>query len=130
MRLILDAETVYMVHFHRTKLPHHDDARKVTHITFCAVHIGPCRAKQRPCGTPAYTGRAVCSPLDQYVKATGRKIAFTRAIEPLPRDVRERLWHHYLELSPPKTKHPHSPPSKARGTETNHVGRVQGGPTT
>ena len=42
-------------------------------------------------------GKAVCSPEDNFCKATGRKVALTRALRTLPRDLRKEVWDTYLE---------------------------------
>lgn len=68
--------------------------------TICTVHYGPCAAKTRPCNTPGQnTGQALCSVRDNFCKATGRKIAFGRAIATFPRPVRTLLWREYLRQS-------------------------------
>lgn len=40
-------------------------------------------------------GLSSCAPGDQYCRRTGRKLAFTRAISHLPKDVRAELWAEY-----------------------------------
>lgn len=48
------------------------------------------------------TGEAssMCAPMDNYVKATGRKQAFKRAIWSFPRAVRHALWATYWHAFP------------------------------
>jgi hypothetical protein len=42
------------------------------------------------------TGQAVCAKEDHFVKETGRKVALTKAVADLPRDVRAAIWQAYL----------------------------------
>src|SRR5256885_1886821 len=68
--------------------------------TQCTIHVGPCKKEERVCRTPGTTGVAKCSLKDEFKKITGRKLAFARAIEPLPRGVRRQLWENYFEQRP------------------------------
>ena len=40
-----------------------------------------------------YTGSCKCHVDDNFVKATGRKIALSRAIAELPREERKKIWN-------------------------------------
>ncbi len=42
-------------------------------------------------------GTANCSHADIFSKETGRKIALTRAVKPLPKKVRTAIWKAYFE---------------------------------
>lgn len=44
-----------------------------------------------------FTGWAVCVEGDNFNRSTGRRIALTRAIAPLPREVRYVAWKQYGE---------------------------------
>jgi hypothetical protein len=90
--LLTAGDTKYKAHFHYSKY----DGKRETH---CTLHVAPCAAAMRPCGTkPAGTGLTICSHLDEFKRATGRKIALGRAMSGLrlPRDVRMTLWADYL----------------------------------
>jgi hypothetical protein len=108
MRLIISNSLFYTVHFARTSL---DPERRTFH---CYVHEGKCT--QHPCNGPAMHGTTRCSHLDQFVKAKGRKIAFTRAISSLPATTRALLWREYLKQSPPPPARPTARPTE-RGQE-------------
>lgn len=43
-----------------------------------------------------YYGHAFCHPLDQFNKATGRRVALTHAIANLPREERRAVWQTWL----------------------------------
>ena len=43
-----------------------------------------------------FSGISLCSIKDNFCKETGRKIALTRAIRKLPREVRQLVWAEYL----------------------------------
>jgi hypothetical protein len=65
--------------------------------TECTVHELPCSEKARPCNTdPSSTGVAKCAATDNFCRATGRIIALTRALQPLPRSLRAQLWASYF----------------------------------
>lgn len=127
MRLVIDKDTFIMAHFHRERM-----TSGAPDWIFCNIHAGPCTTKKGPCITPSVMGVARCSERDRFCKATGRKIAFTRAISSQPRDVRAKLWaaYHmsakntmkYLDTTPTSTTGP-----MMRGLEANHVGIVRGG---
>jgi hypothetical protein len=42
-------------------------------------------------------GKARCSKEDMFHKPTGRKIALTRAVEPLAREIRSKIWRIYFQ---------------------------------
>ena len=66
--------------------------------TECTVHELPCSEQARPCNTePHSTGVAKCARMDNFCKATGRKLALARALRPLPRSLRSELWANYFE---------------------------------
>lgn len=112
MRLYIDAEHFWMAHFHTSEVDVHDDGSKSWHnpdgkprvckVTHCTVHSGPCE-RLKPPSPPLclvkgqMTGTAICGMFnpEQFVRATGRKIAFTRAVKSLPRNVRAALWTAY-----------------------------------
>ncbi len=93
MVLKLEKET-YIAHFTHVRTA--DRLWEVT--TLCTIHVAPCATSKRPCETlTAVTGIARCSRKDNFEKAKGRKLAFTRAISHLPRDTRRQLWVAYLQ---------------------------------
>lgn len=66
----------------------------------CAIHLGKCvrEGDKKICLVkPIGVGVSTCSKKDQFVKKTGRKIAFTRAIMTFPRELRAQLWADYLK---------------------------------
>jgi hypothetical protein len=82
-------DTVYIAHFSHSVI-----ARK----TDCGVHEGRCprtNGKESCKAEVVWRGRARASLLDQFTRATGRKIAFTRAIAHLPKELRSKLWNAY-----------------------------------
>lgn len=94
------AERSYSVHFHHVAT----DGDFISHKTICSIHPTPCAKKERPCGTPGtLTGEAFCSVRDPFNKARGRKIAFGRAIESLPKPTRALLWNAYLNRKGERT---------------------------
>jgi len=46
-------------------------------------------------GRRVSSGMANCSRLDQFCRATGRKLALTRAVAELPKHVRAAIWEGY-----------------------------------
>jgi hypothetical protein len=88
MILQLGPEGVFIAHFS------HSVKRRES---LCGIHGGFCvkAGKDQPCTVPALHGRARASRADQFSRAVGRKLAFTRAIEPLPKDLRTMLWDAY-----------------------------------
>lgn len=46
----------------------------------------------KPAEGPICAGDAVCSSGDRFQRRVGRKVALTRAICHLPRDVRREIW--------------------------------------
>ena len=46
-------------------------------------------------GRRVSSGLANCSRLDQFCRATGRKLALTRAVAELPKHVRKAIWEGY-----------------------------------
>lgn len=95
---IRDGATEYVVH-----LTYLNDLgnRAVT----ARVHEGKCfepwGAEQETCQRECGVGTAVCNPKDQYVRATGRKVALGRALRSLDLDweTRARIWSEYLRPS-------------------------------
>lgn len=81
--------------------------RKVPTAVTARVHEGPCVREiencatddptQGPCTKAADTGRAYCHPKDQFVRATGRKVALGRALRNLTdsKARRAELWADY-----------------------------------
>lgn len=70
--------------------------------TSCAIHLGDCVGKGRPCGTPGTeVGHAECSVQDTFNRAKGRRVAFSRAIRAFPKHVRQQLWRQWLKSYPP-----------------------------
>ena len=49
------------------------------------------------CGPAGYSGIAKCGKSDNFNKAIGRKIAFTRALKNIPRAERKELWEAYKQ---------------------------------
>lgn len=48
-------------------------------------------------GQHTYTGQALNHPNDSFVRKTGRKIAFDRAVRQIEnRELRKELWHTFL----------------------------------
>jgi len=41
-------------------------------------------------------GITFCSLSDNFSRAVGRKIALTRAVKNLPKDLRTKIWHEYF----------------------------------
>jgi hypothetical protein len=101
------SETTFAAHFTHIKLGARESSMTLgrkpvfinrwSHKTVCTIHAGPCAAKVRPCDTVgSVSGQARCSRLDNFDKAKGRKLAFSRAISSFPRPLRAELWHDYL----------------------------------
>lgn len=70
-------------------------------VTQCGFHANPCPMKDRPkntsCEGVKLVGTSVCSPLDIFLKPDGRKRALKRAIQDLPRELRQQLWESYRQ---------------------------------
>ena len=49
-------------------------------------------------------GKAFCTKNDQFVKATGRKVALRKAVASLPREQRVEIWSSYLAACKPVRK--------------------------
>lgn len=99
MRLVIAADNFYMVHFRfGIALNYRGDE---CHLCECTVHAGPCKEKARPCGTESSYGRALCSKQDVYVRAKGRALALTRALEAgtIARATRRLIWDRYFQIS-------------------------------
>lgn len=47
-------------------------------------------------------GYAFCSHLDRFNRETGRKVALTRALQSLPREIRKKFWEAYFNRTAPK----------------------------
>jgi len=141
-----DKPEIWMVHFRFTQtidrsdeLPdRYDLRRRPVRGVICTLHPGPCKDKARPCNTPGIIlGSALCSPRDQFSREVGRKIAFTRALNALPRQLRSALWANYFSHSPLKSMKQAiakakalasaNPLAVAKVLEANHVGSVQRG---
>lgn len=62
----------------------------------CFIRPAPKTKLDRP--KAIATGTALCSPLDNFSKCTGRKLALTRALEEsgFSRDSRRAVWTEYL----------------------------------
>lgn len=45
--------------------------------------------------------KAICHPMDQFNRSTGRKIALTKVIATWPRGVRRLVWDAYWRVSKP-----------------------------
>lgn len=54
-----------------------------------------CTISARPSDWLLKTGATNCSPADQFCRATGRKLALTRAVAELPKHVRKAIWEGY-----------------------------------
>lgn len=69
--------------------------------THCHMHEGSCGNIPGRCEVPALLeGKSTCHENDQFVKSTGRKIAMSRALKNLSREVRTEFWLGYFALSP------------------------------
>lgn len=144
MRLDLGPGNIWMAHFHRPTYPSAASVRAMGRqqdsrpLVICYLHPAPCIRASRPCDTPnMFKGMAICSHLDQFVKSTGRKIAFTRALAKtkLSRAERALMWREYFKHNaPPPTKHPRTQRARnarggGSGVVTNEVGPIPGGDT-
>ncbi len=88
MILVDDRGVQWHAHFQHFRTP-----RRTT----VKLHDGPCI--DAPCVVPAqWITTARCHPVDQFVKAKGRKVALTRAMAAmgLPKAARTALWRSYL----------------------------------
>lgn len=98
-------KTKYWVHFHHVVVAQDDPLfRLSSRKTQATIHEGPCKLKERPCGTPSFFGEAHCSRVDRFDHHTGRKQALLNAmIGPnpdtprIPKQIRDRLWASYFE---------------------------------
>jgi hypothetical protein len=86
----------YHIHFQYGRY----DGRRQTRAE---IHVGECvdRAHNSECcgAKPKGVGFAWCAYQDEFVKATGRKIALARAMQNLglPRETRQAIWFQYLD---------------------------------
>jgi hypothetical protein len=102
MRLKLQNGEVLTAHVSHSNLPDHEVKRHGVLIrggTSCGVHLGPCIyvEGQRGCQASMRYGMAFCSSLDNFNRAVGRKLAFTRAIETFSRPERTAFWKAFHE---------------------------------
>jgi len=69
-----------------------DYSIKYSRATFCRVYQG-----EKELGY--CIGIALCNPVDNFKKSTGRKIALTKAINPLKlnKEQRKEVWDKYFE---------------------------------
>lgn len=110
--MLLDVgDRKYAVHFsHRrdfevdaSRVDSDGDSIVVAHwTTYCQVHEGICKVKGCADAEHPYFGAAHCNPQDQFSKSAGRKISLGRALQPLPRSLREQIWIAYFKVSPHK----------------------------
>lgn len=64
---------------------------------------GTCVDEDRRCslatvslnGNPVGRGMAICHPVDNFCRATGRKKALAYAVFPLSKELRKAIWHEY-----------------------------------
>lgn len=95
----------FWVHFFHSEVEETDPMfRLADKKTLAVIHEGPCRTKERPCGTPSLTGESYCSRLDAFDPNVGRKRALLAAMigpdqnQPiLSKALREQLWRSYFE---------------------------------
>jgi hypothetical protein len=106
MKLLDDSGNIWMAHFHHVKIDHplkqtaiNGYRRTAKWASFCTLHKGECKVKQRPCLiTPIFEGKAWCNPLDLFSRYVGRKLSLTRALAlAMPKDKRARaaMWRSY-----------------------------------
>lgn len=85
------------VHFQHHTITH---GKKTRRATTCTIHWGECTDKSKPCNAhPKLSATAECSTKDNFEKATGRKLSFTRAIRLLNRDTRREIWPLFLAFA-------------------------------
>jgi hypothetical protein len=98
------AKKKYWVHFYHSDVDQTDPMYRLSdRMTMAAIHEGPCKLRERPCGTQSFMGVSYCSRVDSFDFNTGRKKALLNAmIGPdadhpwIPKDIRERLWTSYF----------------------------------
>lgn len=95
MRLTDAHGQLYKAHFY-----YDGDGRRTTH---CRLHREQCDRTPAICTKPSTIGVAVCSRQDEFTKATGRKIALSRAMFGIERSTRGQLWADYLIQCPPSS---------------------------
>jgi len=71
----------------RIRFKYHRDSPDHNGETLCFVYLG---------GGEPYVGWAHCSKQDQFCKETGRKVALARAVKPLDKATRKRVWEAYF----------------------------------
>lgn len=49
-------------------------------------------------GYIAYDGDAWCSLKDPFIRSVGRKLALSRAVEGMPKDMRTKIWDKYWSV--------------------------------
>ena len=103
MRLRIGNE-LYKVHFRHyhepwTMLRSDGRVRSGLWKTAVNLHTGDCKGK--PC-REGLAGEALCSRLDCFRKAVGRKLALARAVSRWTRDQRRSLWAAYWAVTPPQ----------------------------
>jgi len=98
MKLADDQGNTYKAHFYHSSM--NNLGVRLWPRTECRLHLDPCVLTTALCtAQPAGVGIAVCSRRDEFRKATGRKIALSRAMLDLgiERATRAKLWEDYLE---------------------------------
>lgn len=113
-------DQIVMLHFKHTPLcrrPHDHAAAgcRKTHMTTVFLHEGPCMGRDvtNRClsldraEVPKGQGLAYCAATDQFVRATGRKVALGRALRNLyPMEIgkRRNVWRAYFLATNDLTK--------------------------
>jgi len=95
--MVLRTESgIWVAHFSHSRQS--ESYSKIRATTSCWMHEGACQRNEKgQCLiSKRWSGQAQCSVSDQFVKATGRKLAFSRAVSTLPIQTRIRLWDSFL----------------------------------
>jgi hypothetical protein len=95
MRLLI-GDAVYHIHFQYGRYDGRRQTRSEIHVDECMDS----RFSTEICGADKRgVGFAWCAYQDEFVKATGRKIALARAMQNLglPRETRQAIWFQYLD---------------------------------
>lgn len=80
-----------------------DNGNHVKHWTsWCTLHEGVCKAKGCAFLLHPHVGSCHCHPNDQFSKKAGRKIALGRALQSVPRELRQPIWEAYFKICPHK----------------------------